>query len=72
MNQLRRVQYPTQRDDEILDLESSGIFEIEHPICTSCVESSVSVSYIRFDEPHCTPRCPSAERELLRSPFVDL
>ncbi|MEX2287642.1 MAG: hypothetical protein WD648_11175 [Planctomycetaceae bacterium] len=72
MDPLRRVQHPTQRDDEILDLESSGIFEIEHPICTSRVESSVSVTFIHIDEPHPTPRCPSAERELLRSPFVDL
>lgn len=72
MDSLRRVQFPTQQDDEVLDLESSAIFEIERPICTPQVDSAVSVTFIRVDEPHCTPRCPSADREILRSTFVDL
>ena len=70
MQPLRRVHTPTQQDDEILDLESSGIYEMERPIHGPGIDEIWCV--IRFDEPHPSPRCHSSEREILRSTFVDL
>lgn len=59
-------------DDQepVIDLESSGIIDLEHPrLCGGNSSEALSIDIV---EPLANPRCAAADREILRSRFTDV
>lgn len=61
---------PSDGNEPVIDLESSGIIEFEH--ARLCGGHASDVNRMDIVEPQVNRRCAASDREILRSPFTDV